>query len=668
MKNYLFRAVAVFIAVFALAGCEKKVGEVKPDIPAEVSAKIEAAAKRNFPSNPQLAKHWSEKQVAAYKEFSSFVPSIPVEEYSKIVRYAQSIAGDDYVALNSEIGEMVREAELLKSRTGSLPADEHAFIKGLFDDENVMEYRAAMRSAIEWSGVFEDMRYLQKRFDEKDFDALKKSYMETSRRSPETVMSKFYAQSRARDFVANFTYRTVPPAEMANVKARFAEKHPSDFVAQKREIEKYNWHKLGEELAQAKLPKAAPNPNQTKAAQIFRDCVFTKRGEGDDIDVAVLVKLQGKTAILCSKNFIPQKMPVVFGNSRGRIVCSRAMISEDYPIIALFPDEEPKMFEPIEVISAAESANIDKKDLYMIAPNRGGFMGKGLRVFSEDSQFLNLAEADVPQTTRSVTVKALDRKAEKIMINILDKYSVGENALVFEPKSRKLVSLALRYYSYGMIDMGGRTGNVLGHEKMQIPDFVGFVRQFDGSVGATAYAPTSSVRFVRLTALTRWSKLDVAKFWQQKNLIRKYTDTNNDYLKFLIRGNYGDALRSARISRIAQKYKNDFETRSLSRDSFERRYESFIIEILHSMRTDMYKMGDISLNSKNVYSIYRGELQYQIALRESMYNYMKEYIKDGNITAFIDNGLGIRGDNAAGTVNNVTRGGVKRGNTVNSLK
>jgi len=47
-----------------------------------------------------------------------------------------------------------------------------------------------------------------------------------------------------------------------------------------------------------------------------------------------------------------------------------------------------------------------------------------------------------------------------------------------------------------------------------------------------------------------------------------------------------------------------------------------------------------------------------------MYDYMKEYIKDGNVTAFIDQGINVNGNDSGGTINNVNRGGIKRGTNI----
>ena len=649
-----------------LWACEKKPEHELVGIPQDVYSAIKQRASKNFPNNENLAKTYTDRQIDAYKSFSSYLPSLPAEEYATIIKYCKDVVGDDYVALHSEVEELSQMVEEVKEKLEKLSQEDAEFVKSFFDHKNAIEYKAQLNRAKLWFTIFEDMRFLERRFDKDAFASLKKRYMDNERNTPDNVMPQFYAQSRALERITSYSRRDVSRENMDKIRAVLQKTYPYDYVAQYENLNKFDFSDYCKPNKIKDKVDSKAESLKAQAEQIFRDCIFTKRGEGDDIDVAVLTKIEGRTVILCTKSFIPQKMPVTFGNSAGQIVCSKAFISEEYPLIAMIPDEEPKMFKPIEIVTAQECKNIHEKSLYLIAPDRGGFNGKPVKVFSEDIKYLNFSVDDTYKTTRYQNIKRLDRNAQKIVINIVDSYDVGENAIVFDPESKKLVSIALRYYAYGMIDIGGKTGNIIGHEKSSIPDFVSFVRHFDGVVGATPYPPISSVRFIRMGGMNKWQRLDVPTFWKQKNAIRKYTDINNEYLKFFIRGSYGDALRSFRLSNIAKKYRHDFESRHLSRDSFERRYEAFIIEVLQSMRIDMNKLAGSSTNS--IYSIYKGEFAYQVALRQSMYEYMKEYIKDGNVTAFIDKGISINGNDSEGSIGNVNRGGIRRGTNINYNK
>ncbi len=659
------RFILVLLISAFLFSCEKKV-EKYSDVPPTVLSAIREHVNKNFSGDANIVETWVERQVNAYREIIKIVPEIPLSEYSKIVKYAEDVSGADYIAAFWEVDSMLDLAESFHDKSQKLSQEELKFVKSLFNDSSAIEYKARLNRALDWITAFEDMKYIERRFDVDSFNALKKKYLAENRNNPNAVMPMFYAQSRALDKLKNFYIRNVPKEVLENLKAQIAKSHPNDFITQFDVLAKTDFSKLPQEKKEV-VEDAKTLSLRAQAEQVFRECVFTKRGEGDDIDVAILVKMNGKTAILCDKNFIPQKMPVVFGNSAGYITCSKAVVSEEYPLVVMFPDEEPTMFKPIEVISPKEMLDLPKKELYMIAPSGGGFTGKPVRVFSEDVHYLNFTVDDTPKTEREMKIRRLDRNADKIIIDIIDKYDVGEHAIVFEPKTRKLVSVALRYYSLGMIDMGGKTGNVLGHERMQIPDFVSFVRMFDGNVGATVYSPPSSIRFVRMTGMKGWKRLNVDKFWAQKNAIRKYTDVNNEYLQFFIRGSYEEALRSVCISKIAIKYREDFYHRNLSRESFLNRYEAFVIEVLHSMRIDMNRFGNSSVTPESIYSIYRGEIAYQMALRKAMYDYTKEYLKENKITGFIDHGWGIRlmGADARGYIGNVRRSGVRRGVNIN---
>ena len=668
MKKNLIKITILAAACALLFACGKpdKKSDAFDGVPPGVAAAIQAQAKRNFPSNENLARVWTNNQIASYRAYSNYLPQMPVDVFNKFSKYAQDIApAQDYAALMDNLESLVYAYEKLNGRLAKLPADDAAFVKSLFNDSNAVEYKACADRADAWVAALEDIRYMQKRFPPEDFAALRKLYLEKYRNSPDVALSEFYRQSRAMDKLNAFSRRDVGKDDMAKIKAEIAETHKHDFAAQFDALEKYDFSKIKKAAAENNAESARKKSLRVVAEQIFRDCVFTQRGEGDSISVAVLVKMNGKSVVICSKDFIPQRMPATFGNSRGTIVCSKAFICDDYPVIIMIPDSEPSMFNPIEAITAEEAKTIHEKPLYLIAPDRGGFTGKPIKIFSEDLKFFNFTVDDTPKTSREMKLYALDRDANKVVINIIDQMEVGEHAVVFEPETRKLVSVSLRYYALGQIDLGGRTGNVIGFEKMPIPDFVSFVRQFDGNVGKTMYPPTSSVRFIRISNLKNWSRFDVPTFWKQKNIVRKYTDVNNEYLKFFRAPSYFNAIRSVRISNIAKRYKKDFEERNLSRDSFLRRYEEFVVDILQSMRVDANRFGNSSFTPNSIYSIYRGEFEYQMALRNAMHDYVREFIKDGNITAFIEHGIGVMGGDAGGSVHSVQRGGVKAGTNIN---
>ncbi len=632
-KNIVKFALLAFFSLL-ISACDKKSDSKYADIPSDVLTAIETNVRKNF-SDENVVSTWIDRQAKAYKNFVNIVPTIPVKEYSKIVKYAKDVAGDDYITLVDEIDTMMSLAESYNGKLSRLSSEDADFVKSLFNDSSAIEFKVSVNKALEWIAVLDDMNHLKNKFPKESFEALKKKYISQYRNSVTEIMSNFYAQARAIDNVKVFYISKISSKAMDNVKAQIAQEYPHDFVAQFEALKKYDYSSIKEDVVLSTGSKKVINL-RNQAERIFRECVFTKRGEGEHIDVAILVKLNGKTVVLCDKNFIPQKWPVVFGNSSGSVSCSKGFVCEEFPLIVLVPDVEPTMFEPIEIISPGESKNLYSKELYMIAPNRGSFTGKSVSVFSEDLHFLNMTEDSTPKTTRSVNIKQLKNKlSDNFFVSIIDKYEVGEHAIVFDPESRKMVSVALRYYNYGDI-RGGKVSNIFGHENNSaIPDFVSFVRNFDGNVQRMWAPPGSSVRFVRMTAMKNWTPLNIDKFWQQKNAIRKYTDANNEYIKFIQSGcRYSSDVNfdSVRISKIAKRYKNELDGADLSSDSHNARYKNFIVDIINSMRFDMNRLGNSSFTPKSVYSIYRGEVAYLMALRKAMHQYMQESLKEGKFT------------------------------------
>ncbi len=671
MRKLIANILLLLFSIALFHGCTKEPTENYADVPKEVVDSIKAKASANFSSDKTVEQAYVRRQIAAYRLLTRYMPAIPAERYSKILKYGKEMAGDDYVMVLSEVEEMSENYMRLAGKLESLSKDDADFIKSFFDDKSVVDYKNNLSLAFDWCDTISRLEEMRTKMPKDDFEHLKKRFMSAYKRSPNDVVSAFDAQRRMAEAVSAFKRGGVPESEMAKVKQKIAGDFPYDYDKQYKQLRNYDFSQIIEKAKEGELgttEEVAYKKNQKKlrseAEDIFRECVFTQHGQGDKINVAVLVKLNGQTAVICTKDFVPHKMPVVFGNSRGMIKCSKAYVSEEFPLIMMIPDKEPEMFTPIEIISAKEAVDLPDKELYLIAPHEGGFTGRSIKVFSEDIKFLNFAEKDTPKTKRSMDFKRLDRKGSKFLINIRDQFDIGENAVVFDAKSRKLVSVALRYYDAGMIDFAGKTGNIMGYENAPVPDFVNFIRMFDGNVQRTSYAPPSQIRFVRLTALDKWRRFDVKEFWAQKNAIRKYTDANNDYMKFVFSENgyfaVDTALRSTRLSRIAMRYQKDFKS-SMSDSNFRLRYESFIVDILNSMRMDMNKAGNSSYTPMSVYSIYREELAYQMALRKSLYNYMKEFLRDGNITAFIKEGIRGFGSDGPSRIGNVNRGQIGSG-------
>ncbi len=614
--KYVF--LSVLTVLFCSCGDNQKQEVV--DIPSDIYNGIKLRASKNFPADEILAKKYIDNQVKAYKTFSSYLPALPAEEYSKIIKLSREMVGDDYVALYSEVVEMVDKAISVKAKIASLPKDDAEFVKSFFDYSNAIDFKNQHERAEQWFMIFDDMNFISKRFSKDAFVALKKRIINNERNTPDNVMSQFYAQSRALERINTFSKHNVPKENMDKVLKLLQEKYPYDYIAQHEELLRFDFSPYYKKVVVETLNEEFVS-HLKSAEQVFRNCVFIKQGNVDDVDVGVLVKINGKSVILCTAGFVPQRLPVFLGNANGQIKCSKILISEDFPLLVLIPDQEPVMFKPLEIASAEDFNNINKKNLYLFSPDKMGFLGETVQVVSETSQTYVFKATNTRIKVRK-QAKHLIRKSYEKIDDITKTCDINKLSFVYDIDSNKLFAIGLNDFGNG--------------------DFVSFVK-FHKKSTRENFLPEKSVYFVRPTELKKWNRLDLLRFVKQKNALKQYIDVNNEYLNFFLFGNFNDALNSFRIGKIARKYQNDVNSsQRLSQEVYERRYKDFMSDVLRSMRMDMNSLGGGSVSSNSIYSVFKDELKYVSSLRKSMYEYMEDYIQQNeNVAKFIGNGIDV---------------------------
>jgi len=630
----VFAGTALIFSTVFLASCDAKKDEPEPakpefSVPAAVTMKIEKTAADYFKDNEFARTEWIRRQKAAYKEIAMTVPDIPLKDFAQVRSSAEVIYPDDYVQQLSGLPELILAVKDISRMSADMSDWEFGYASKIMEEAYPNDPRQQLKFLQKWKEAFRAASNLRPQFEPDVFEVVEKRACETYAENPESVAPYIKKQAEAKAIIQKYAPVNVSSSAVEKAKAALASKYYADFAAQLAELPSAAAKLASAEGAQKTKVGTTDSPDKSEmqktAEDIFRKSIFTMRGLGQDIYSAALVKMNGKAVILCTKEFIPEKMPAVFGNSAGKITCSKMFVSEDFPIVLMVPDEEPKNFKPLDVVTAADSAALSEKSLLMIAPLGGGFMGKRVSVFSEDLKFLNLTAETAPQVRRTTDLKALDRKAEKLMVSITETVDVGENSVVIDPKSGKLVSMALRIYDPGHIVWGGKTGSVIGHETSEFPDFNTLVAQFDGTSRSTWAKPMSSIRFVRMTAFERWTPVTQARLDSEKTQIRKLTEANNDYLQFFRKNEFNDALQSRRIGTVAEKYRRTLLFDKLDRESFERAYRNYMLGVLYVLDSEMKK-----LDAESFSSLYRSELKYQLNLQSAMRRYLAEAVKDGN--------------------------------------
>ena len=654
----VFYFVLVCLSLSLFSGCdyikekkeilEKKMSNSETStIDVGVQNKLRELAKKNFPNAQALQEEWVNKQYGAYEELSKFIPDMPLNEYTALRNRAEAKYPSDYVARLKYMSEQTNAYYRLKQIRVSFSDKQWDEIYALVDAVAPDNYIEKTRLLYDWKFALSSIDSRKHYFSAQEMNAfyadLYKNYSAKPRKFVEYYENCAVAKYEFDRFVITGVKKDVQDDVKKLILKKTELSYPQKYTELQTVLTQIKKDpSVASKILNKKITTDESAELRNRAEEIFRQSIFTKRGAEEEIYTAALVKMNGKVVVLATKHFIPEKFPVVFANSRGKIVCSKGYISDSHPMILLIPDEVPSNFTPIEVVSNEDSLALFDRELFMIAPAQGGFISSPVSVFSEDNDYLNLTASTNPSTSYSTSVKPLGRNGQRLLISIVEKVKVGENSVVIDSKTGKLVSMAVRVYNAGVISHFGKTGNVIGHENFAIPDFSTFVRQFDGTVNKTD-APRSSIRFVRMTAFENWKLLDVEKFQKQKNEIRLFTDDNNDFLMFFKSNMFNEALRSRRLGRIAERYRKPLLFDSLTRESFERYYRNYMIDVAYALKRELAG----NKNEKEFYSIYRQEYKYQYALREAMYKYISEGLEDKNIMNIIHTDLTTRYNNSS---------------------
>lgn len=630
---YRFRFILPFAAAFALCACDylKKDEAAAPqpvarEYPAEVLRDVNALAEKYFRGADAAAKRsWIDGQLKSYDAINAIVPDIPIQVFGEIKNGAVSANSGDWIVVRRRILAQIDGYKRVESIGKSMKRDAFEFSSRIARSLYPGDYVAQAKELRNWGGLYNSVASSSNIFSPAETERIRERIAsDIFKGGYSSAVRWFGRQQAAKRRISSELAGADDAARTAFAEAE--KSHPADFERQLEELGKIieGERLLAAEEEKKEAEEAKPRPQKPDKS---RFSIFTTRGLDGKIATAVLVKMNGKEVVLCSKEFFGGEVPCTIGNSMGEIRCSRAFISRDYPLIMLVPDSVPDSFVPYEVVGPSDMPSVIGKPLSMVAPSGAGFAEIGVRVFSEDQKYLNLTSDTAPKITKTSDIKRLDRSGDKFLFSTKISVDAGGNSIVIDPDTKKIVSMAFRKYNPGVLSWTGKTGSIVGGEKMAIPDVNTFIRQFDGAT-KFAESPDSSIQFIRMTALGDWVPLNPEAAARQKTELRRFTDDNNDFLMFFKRNLYGDMLRSRRLGQIAERYRRAFTSERMDRISYERNYKKYMLDIMYAMRREISQYP----NADSFYPIYRDEMEYQIALRRAMHDYLAEVIKSGDIT------------------------------------
>ncbi len=613
-------------------------------VPKEVEEQLETLSKKYFKTNEFVRKKWKDNQKRAYLDFINSVPDIPAKDYITIMAAAEIEHPDDYKLRKEYLDNQTNAYKKLTARKNDMKIKAYEFV--IREVQKAYPNNFAEQSKIfdDWARVYETMESHSKTLDTQTLEKLKEATCKNAYGNANKALGYFQKEVNAKYKFENTPIPKSSKSEAKELREWCSKKHPNSYEAQMTELEMAIstlrttssltvteiLNTRAEAVSNQKLrtPQSESEHNLAdEIEKIFRENVFTIHGKENDLMLGVLTKWNGKNVIICSRGFV-DKLPITLSNTKGTLTCSKAMISNDVPLIMLIPDSLPHSFNPIEIVNQEDSAKIFSTAMFAIGPNKNGIETAMVELFSEDNYYINLRTGYAPNAYHSTKVKMANRSGTQVLSQTVEFIPFGDNSIIIDPQSKKLVSFGIRIYNAGTIDHAG-TGTVLGHERNQFPLLANIIRQFDSSVKTEK--PFSSIRFTRLSNLETWTPFKIEELEKQGEILRKYTESNNDFLMFFKESSFVDVLKSRRLGRIAEQFRNDLLYKNLSATAYESRYRQYMLAVLFAMKREMMQTP----SSDKFLSVYRNEIQYQIAIREAMFTYLSDAIKDFDIQNII---------------------------------
>ncbi len=635
-------------------------------VPESVAKTISDNAQKYFANSPAHKKRYMQKQVDAYNEIQNAQINLPAETYAKILAQAESKFAADYIERKNWLFAQTLSCANLNEYKLSYPQQVYNETVSVLEKFYKDDFFKMENNFSEWASFLSRDLDPKKALSKDELAQLKKRAIENSKGIASNAKAYADAQVAAARRLASIG---APKASLKNdfdsLRDFVRAKYPNEYEKQLAEFEIGIKEIIANDRqirSQIKAEKVRRNnlrlrENETLVAEsyskkiesVFQTSIFTRRGKLENVYTAVLTKIGGHPVILCTQEFLEGRLPVKISNSLGEIVCSRALISKDCPLIALIPDSLDKAFIPLKIM---EKFSPDaEKDLCLVSHDSGAIKVGYVRIFSEDDKYFNLVFGKIPRFERDVAIKPISRDGTKFMSTVSQTVPGISQSIIIDPENMTVISMAVNRYNSGVIDYSGKTGSIIGHEDMDLPDYNTLVRQFDSSLKSEK--PFGTIDFLRLNNLKEWSKFSMQELERQKTEIRRYTDLNNDFLVFFKRNLYGYAMRSGALGAIAEKHSINLLKRKMSKEMYVKCYRNYMLDVLMELKRNMLTPVDVD----RYYSVYRNALRYQINLRKAMAEYVSEGIKDYNIINILHADLLTRYNNPYSSVDITQFGG-----------
>ena len=627
--------VIAFLLLFAacVVSCSKQEKSALDGLPEQAALEISQAADKFFSGDSAQKKDWIERQAKAWVELNTVPQSIPLADYSKITKNAQSKYPDDFEARLNFVREQVDAYNTLDELSKSVSPSDWSFVKSAIEKFAKDDLQAQSYMAADWINFNNTVQGYSQKFPEGTFQTVLRNALDMSKGNVSFATEYMQNQYYAAIYISTLKpYGNLSAEQIDAARAAAAKEHPSDMVARRKFIEsalmetaklnsKAEFEKRGAAIAAAEGNLLESSVDSKALDEIFNFSVFTKSADNGKVHTAVYVEFNGKPVVLCSEGFISNGLPVNLSNGKLRMLCSTAYVAQNLPMVMLIPDTEPEQRPKLKVISDEESAKLSGKKLLMFSPENGSMKLSFMKCLSDTDKYYNLKFDSIP----NISGVGADSSGGNVFVTLSESTSQKGGAIVMDFDNKLLVSYAIQ--TDDSISDNGK-----------LADFKSLVEKF--GVSGNNSDPKTSQRFMKLVSMDKWDKFDQSKSEQQKEKLRKLSKSNAGYMVFFKENLYSAALKNEKVSAIARKYREQLVMQKMDQDGFLRRYKSYMYDIMNSMRQE-----EARINPQEFYSIYRDAASFQFALRKAMFGYLSDAIKENHIVGLLHTDLRTRYQN-----------------------
>ena len=606
---------------------------------------------------------WIRQQKDAYWSFSNVedfgVPnSLSLEDYMKFCDIAMKEYPDDCIKQLSALRSMVTMSADINAQRNAFPKETVVACEKYLErnyGKDIRKWHPHYAKVIEFFSF--DMSVLG--LNDKDSQTMRDNAIMYSSNNISDAMKYIEDQIISKGKIVEMGDNIDIKDIVSELTTEAIKNYPLDFSKQ---------HKYIKDKIKAGYVPLADRERIKKASDIMGS-VFIRKIDETLSAIAVLAELNGRNLILCTREFIPEKFPVVLTNDNGSIVCSSAIVSKNYKLLALIPDSIPECFKPIKTSNTPKKLTGREYQLVTATPEGTysypvSFASKTIEGYSH---FMNIGNRrDFNKSTKSntsvsynnipkgtVVSKGRGSSFHRSIIIDLDTFEMIAFAVDLNNSPREVFDRVIRCSdsNAGATLMYGNESGIFDWEvpaKLYAEYFnVPIELVWRGHSHGNTKDAVSFVEIYEFTDFNTWESFSLDKYFYSERYLENYIMINKSIFGFLSMNSLQYAESDPFFSRIAINYatalrsKMDFRT-------YETKYRAYYSSIYYRIK----QVNACRIPLSQFYILNRYDAIAAQATRNIVIKSMNELIRMKNISMYIHNDLRKFYDDARKSVKN----------------